>query len=74
VTAPSPGQLWHQAGGDPERYRDLMREAGLIVPCGCDCHPGPHCDRCKPSLPCGYPGPARPASECGSEPIGSDPA
>jgi recombination endonuclease VII/HNH endonuclease len=30
----TPGQLWHEAGEDPERYRELMREAGHISgPC-----------------------------------------
>lgn len=51
MDSPSPAQLWQQAGqehpDDPaayrQRYRELMREHGLIVPG--KAHP----------LPCGWP-------------------
>ena len=29
---PSPHELWHQAGGDEERYRRLLEEHGHVVP------------------------------------------
>lgn len=56
MSAPSPAELWHEAGGDPERYRELMREHGCIVPCECACHAdgSGHCEQCKPRLPCGW--------------------
>jgi hypothetical protein len=55
--APSPGLLWHQAGGDSDRYLDLMRERGHLVRCECSCHDdgSGHCGKCKPRLPCGWP-------------------
>jgi hypothetical protein len=63
-------QMWLKAGGgtdsyDRERHRDLAREAGVLVHCECSCHAGGsgHCDRCKPALPCGWPGPQKPAEE-----------
>lgn len=58
---PSPGQLWYQAGGNAERYRELMREHGHIVDCECPCHAdgSGHCDGCEPQLPCGWPGQRR---------------
>jgi hypothetical protein len=40
----SPFELWQQAGGDPQDYRQLMREHGHLVPGT----PQP--------LPCGWPG------------------
>ena len=54
---PGPGALWYQAGGDAERFRELMRENGHIADCECPCHAdgSGHCDRCRPRLRCGWP-------------------
>lgn len=55
---PSPGQLWNQAGGDGDLYRDLMRQHGLILSPGDEGY-----EQASRTLPCGYPGPPKPASE-----------
>jgi hypothetical protein len=57
-SGPSPGELWEQAHGDADLYHDLMREHGYLVTCECACHAGGsgHCERCRPVLPCGWPG------------------
>lgn len=44
---PSPYNLWKQARGDPERYRQLLREHGLLI----DRQPGN-----DGNLLCGWPG------------------
>jgi hypothetical protein len=48
--APGPAQLWDQAGGDPERYRQLMREAGYLLAPGDEGY-----DEAPVNLPCGWP-------------------
>ncbi len=55
---PSPGILWHQAGGDSARYRELMREHGHILAPGDEGY-----EQASRTLPCGYPGPQKPAAE-----------
>lgn len=55
---PSPGQLWNQAGGDGDRYRDLLHQHGLILSPGDEGY-----EQAGRTLPCGYPGPPKPASE-----------
>lgn len=45
---PSPGELYEQADGDRERYRELMFEHGYLIPL----KPG---EKPEP-LPCGWPG------------------
>lgn len=52
---PSPHELWAEAGEDPERYRDLMRQHGLILAPGDEGY-----EDAPRSLPCGWPGPQRP--------------
>lgn len=47
---PSPAELWKQAGGDPDKYRGLLREHGHLV------RPGdPGYDDAARALPCGWP-------------------
>jgi len=48
---PSPGQLWNQAGGDEDRYRELMRQHGHLIRRG-----EPGFEEASATLPCGYPG------------------
>lgn len=53
MTSPTPGELWQQAGGGTpnysrDRYRELLREHGLLVPLASGEKPQP--------LPCGWPG------------------
>lgn len=55
---PSPGILWNQAGGDAARYRELMIEHGHLLRPGDEGY-----EQASRTLPCGYPGPARPAGE-----------
>ena len=55
---PSPGHLWHQAGGNGARYRELMREHGHLLEPGDEGY-----ERASRALPCGYPGPQKPAAE-----------
>jgi hypothetical protein len=55
---PSPHQLWEQAGGNGQRYRQLLREHGLLLRPGDEGY-----DEAPKTLPCGWPGPQRPASE-----------
>jgi len=55
---PSPGQLWHQANGDAARYRELMRQHGHLIRRG-----EPGFDEASRTLPCGWPGPQKPADE-----------
>ena len=43
----SPFELWRQAGGDRERYRELLLEHGHLIPL----KPG---EKPEP-LPCGWP-------------------
>ena len=45
---PQPYQLWEQAGEDPERYRDLMRDHGYILAPGDEGY-----EEGSRSLPCG---------------------
>lgn len=47
TSVPTPYQLWRQAGGDAERYVELMHEHGHIV----DRKPGDD----GPVLSCGWP-------------------
>jgi hypothetical protein len=47
---PSIGQLWNQAGGDGERYRELMREHGYILKPGDEGY-----EEGVRNLPCGWP-------------------
>lgn len=46
-TKPSAYDLWVQADGDRERYRELLLEHGLLIPR----EPGDD----SPLLPCGWP-------------------
>jgi len=46
----SPGQLWEQAGGNPDEYRRLLREHGHILRPG-DVGYDPDAPR---TLPCGW--------------------
>jgi hypothetical protein len=48
---PSPFDLWQQAGGDGEHYRDLLREHGLVLRPGDEGY-----DEAARNLPCGWPG------------------
>lgn len=54
----SPGRLWVQADEDPERYRALLREHKLILSPGDEGY-----EQGSRTLPCGYPGPSKPAAE-----------
>jgi hypothetical protein len=54
----SPYELWVQAGEDAGEYRRLLREHGLLLLPG-----DPGYDQGSATLPCGWPGPARPAAE-----------
>jgi hypothetical protein len=56
---PTPGQLWYEAGEDPERYRELMREHGHILSPG-----DPGYEQGSRNLPCGWPGPVRDENYC----------
>ena len=47
---PSPGVLWYQAEGDPERYRELMLEHGLLLRPGDEGY-----EDASRNLPCGWP-------------------
>jgi hypothetical protein len=56
MTAPSPAQLWREAGGgtedfDPERYKQLLRQHGHLLRPGDDGY-----DEAGRDLPCGWPG------------------
>ena len=60
---PSMGQLWYDAGGGTpaysrERYLELLLEHGYLTVCLCACHAdgSGHCEKCRPELPCGWPG------------------
>jgi hypothetical protein len=44
-------ELWHQAGGDGERYRRLMREHGHLLSPGDEGY-----EEGSRNLPCGWPG------------------
>jgi hypothetical protein len=55
---PSPGHLWNQAGGNGDRYRDLLHQHGLLLRPGDEGY-----DQASRTLPCGYPGPSKPATE-----------
>lgn len=55
---PSPVQLWRQANGDSARYRRLMREHGHLLAPGDEGY-----EQASKTLPCGWPGPQKPASE-----------
>lgn len=46
ASAPSPSQLWHQADGDADRYRQLMVQHGHIVTVSEEDHPYPRCPEC----------------------------
>ena len=48
---PSPIELWQQAGEDPGRYRELMREHGLLLSPGDEGYA-----EAPKTLPCGWPG------------------
>jgi hypothetical protein len=56
--APSAYELWRQAGGDSARYRELMHSHGLILRPGDEGY-----EQASRTLPCGWPGPQKPASE-----------
>ena len=56
---PSPGILWNQAGGDGDRYRELMREHGLLLSPGDEGY-----EQASRTLPCGYPGPPADFAKC----------
>jgi hypothetical protein len=58
VSRPSAFELWVQAGEDPERYRALLREHNLILSPGDEGY-----EQGSRTLPCGYPGPSKPAAE-----------
>jgi hypothetical protein len=51
VPVPSPFELWQQAAADPERYRELLHQHGLILEPGDDGY-----DDAPRNLPCGWPG------------------
>lgn len=51
---PTPHELWMQAAGDPERYRELMRQHGYILEPD---SPG-YEQAIVVVLPCGWPHPA----------------
>lgn len=55
---PSPVELWHQAAGNGARYRELMREHGHLLAPGDEGY-----DQASKTLPCGWPGPQKLASE-----------
>jgi hypothetical protein len=45
-----PAALWEQSGGDYVKYRELLREHGMIL------YPGdPGYDKAPRNLPCGWP-------------------
>jgi hypothetical protein len=46
---PQPARLWEQAGEDPERYRDLMRQHGHLLAPGDEGY-----EEGSRSLPCGW--------------------
>jgi len=46
---PSPGQLWHEAGGDGDRYRDLMHQHGMLLKPGDEGY-----DQASRTLSCGW--------------------
>lgn len=48
---PSPAELWQQAGGDPQKYRDLLAEHGHLLRPGDDGY-----DEAVAKLPCQGPG------------------
>jgi hypothetical protein len=52
VSAPKPsiGQLWNQAAGDGDRYRELMRQHGYILKPGDEGY-----EEGSRVLPCGWP-------------------
>lgn len=47
MTKPTPFELWQQAEGDRDRYRELLLEHGYLVPLQPGQQPEP--------LPCGWP-------------------
>jgi len=51
-------ELYYQAGEDPQRYRELLHQHGYTVRPG-----GPGYEEASKTLPCGWPGPQKPASE-----------
>ena len=48
---PSPAELWNQAGGDAQRYRDLMVEYGHLLRPGDEGY-----GEGSRNLACGWPG------------------
>ena len=48
---PSMFELWQQAGGDGDRYRELLREYGYILRPGDEGY-----EEAPRNLPCGWPG------------------
>lgn len=46
---PSPAELWHQADGDSERYRELMRQHGHLLSPGDEGY-----EQVARKLPCGW--------------------
>lgn len=48
---PAPSELWQQAGGDGDRYRELLREHGHLLSPGDEGY-----EEAPASLPCGWPG------------------
>lgn len=54
MNGPNMAELWHQAGGDGQKYRDLLHEHGYTL------RPGdPGYGDAPRTLPCGWPGPGR---------------
>lgn len=47
---PGPAELWQQAGGDGERYRQLLRQHGHLLGPGDDGY-----EEAPAGLPCGWP-------------------
>lgn len=48
---PGPSELWQQAGGDGERYRQLLRQHGHLLSPGDEGY-----EEGRAGLPCGWPG------------------
>ena len=55
---PSMFDLWQQAGGDGERYRELLHEWGYVLKPGDEGY-----EDASPALPCGWPQGGREASD-----------
>lgn len=51
TTEPSPLDLWRQANGDGDRYRELLREHGMLLSAGDEGY-----EEARRNLACGWPG------------------